>query len=269
MSQTDLARILVAEFVERFRAEMVPITNTFSYFFAGLPLTEDDIKEYLEEPIAALPPQIVQTMPKAFIILVPYLERANGKDKRHGPLPPGSREYISLEKPPENKASTCLHFRTQQGETLIFAVRGMDVADYHYHFFHQIAALAEGALGPDTRAEYHALLGDELSGHVHGEVDETSWHHKQALRRRATNVRRDSKAFREYARHSLIDTLTLYLHGICCDIDVETGPRQLPSRFLRKRLVWLESAYPPPSGYAVFPEELEEGTPAGSGEAPA
>jgi hypothetical protein len=50
----------------------------------------------------------------------------------------------------------------------------------------------------------------------------------------------------------------LYLHGICCDIDVETGPRQLPSRYLRKRLVLLRSLYAPPEGYPVFPEEIKD-----------
>jgi hypothetical protein len=62
----------------------------------------------------------------------------------------------------------------------------------------------------------------------------------------------------EYVRQSFIDTLTLYLHGICCDIDVETGPRQLPSRFLRKRLNLLKSLYPAPTGYSVFPEDAEQ-----------
>jgi hypothetical protein len=71
---------------------------------------------------------------------------------------------------------------------------------------------------------------------VHGEVDEESWQAKQALLRRQNGVKRDTRLFEEYARQSFIDTLTLYLHGICCDIDVETGPRQLPSRHLRKRL---------------------------------
>jgi hypothetical protein len=74
--------------------------------------------------------------------------------------------------------------------------------------------------------------------------------------RRSQNVR-NGKAFREYARQSFADTLTLYLHGICCDIDVDTGPRQLPSRNLRKRLMLLEELFPPPQGYAVFPEQLE------------
>jgi hypothetical protein len=77
---------------------------------------------------------------------------------------------------------------------------------------------------------------------------------KQGLLRRQTTVRKETKVFRDYARQSFIDTLTLYLHGICCDIDVETGPRQLPSRHLRKRLNVLFGLFPPPSGYAVFPE---------------
>jgi hypothetical protein len=36
------------------------------------------------------------------------------------------------------------------------------------------------------------------------------------------------------------------------------GPRQIPSRYLRKRLQLLHEAFPPPSGYAVFPEDLKE-----------
>lgn len=257
MSSPELAHIPVAEFIERFRAEMVPLSNTFSYFFAGLPLTEEDVREYLEEPIAALPPAIVKSLPKSYILLVPFLERVNGKGKRHRQLSQGSGEYISLSKPPENRACMHLHFHSPQGENLVFAVKDMEVADYHYYFFHEVARMAEAALPEETRAQYHGLLSEELGAHVHGEVDEQSFHHKQALRRRATKIRRDSKAFREYARHSFIDTLTLYLHGICCDIDVETGPRQLPSRYLRKRLQWLETVYPPPQGYAVFPEELD------------
>jgi hypothetical protein len=81
------------------------------------------------------------------------------------------------------------------------------------------------------------------------------------LRRGKKGTSRASSAFREYARQSFIDTLTLYLHGICCDIDVDTGPRQLPSRYLRKRLIELEELFPPPQGYAVFPEQLDQAEP--------
>ena len=93
---------------------------------------------------------------------------------------------------------------------------------------------------------------------MHGEVDDDSWQTKQTLLRRQTNTKRETPLFDEYLRQSFIDTLTLYLHGICCDIDVETGPRQLPSRYLRKRLNLLKDLYPPPPSHAVFPEDKEE-----------
>ena len=118
--------------------------------------------------------------------------------------------------------------------------------------------MIESQTPDEQRLEYQGMLREEMNAGVHGEVDEDSWHHKQALRRRGTNFRRDSKGFREYVQHSFVDTMTLYLHGICCDIDVDTGPRQLPSRHLRKRLLWMESLFPPPNGYAVFPEELSQ-----------
>jgi len=100
------------------------------------------------------------------------------------------------------------------------------------------------------------LLREELSGEVHGEVDERSWHFKQILLRRPMAARKDGKPYRDYARESFRDTMTLFLHGLCCDIDVESGPRQLPSRCLRKRLETLKSLFPPPAGHAVFPEDL-------------
>jgi hypothetical protein len=113
-------------------------------------------------------------------------------------------------------------------------------------------------------SDYQGLLQDELKSRMHGEVDDLSWQRKQDLLRRNSSsrlkprVKRDGKAFREYARQSFIDTMTLYLHGICCDIDVEPGPRQLPSPRLRKRLKLLQGLFPPPEGYAVFPEEVDQ-----------
>ena len=107
------------------------------------------------------------------------------------------------------------------------------------------------------RSASSARIREELSAEVHGEVDEKGWHLKQALVRRQTNVRKETKLFRDYARQAFEDTLTLYLHGTCCDIDVETGPRQMPSRYLRRRLELLVSLFPPPEGYAVLPEQLK------------
>lgn len=263
MSKLDLARLSMAEFIERFRTELVPHSNTFSYFFAGIPLSEEDVKDYVEEPINALPPEVVRRLPKIGLYFVPYLERvsSNGsaakpKEKRHNGVvvpAPGSTERIALEQPPETRMLTHLNL---PGPSFVFAIKDMDLADYHYRFYQQVARVIESQLSDELRLQYQGMLREEMSAGVHGEVDEESWHAKQALRRRGTNFRRDSKGFREYAQASFVDTLTLYLHGICCDIDVDTGPRQLASRHLRKRLVWMESLFPAPDGYAVFPEEL-------------
>ena len=74
-AQLDLTRLSVRQFAERFRSEMIPLSNTFSYFCATAPMSEDDLKEYLQEPVAALPPAMTAALPKISILLVPYLER--------------------------------------------------------------------------------------------------------------------------------------------------------------------------------------------------
>lgn len=249
-AQTDLVNLSVGQFADRFRQEMIPISNTFSYFCAAVPLTEEDIKEYLEEPIAALPPKIAAQLPKISIFLVPYLR----KDSRERPRDQ-ARDHVTFERPAENKVSWASHTVRGNEAVLVFAVKEQELADYHYRFYHQLAQLMGDHWNEEAQSEYSGLLRDELGSGVHGEVDEDGWRLKQGVLHRAGGVRRDSKAFRDYARQSFIDTLTLFLHGICCDIDVETGPRQLPSRYLRRRLLLLEGLYPPPEGFAVFPED--------------
>jgi len=250
MSVSALDKLTVEDFALRLRTSMVPLSNTFSYF-AATPLNEEDIKEYLEEPIAAIPPGVAAMLPKVFIGLVPYLEKPNGKDKD------GRRvELVSFEKPSENREAPVAKTMLEGEASLVFAIKDQIVADYHYTFYRAIATLIADRSTEEQQEKYFGLLREELGARVHGEVDRESWHQKQALMRRQTNIRRETKLFRDYARQSFIDTLTLYLHGICCDIDVETGPRQLPSRCLRKRLLLLEGLFPPPEGYAVFPEEL-------------
>jgi hypothetical protein len=256
-AQFDLSKLSVRQFAERFREEMIPLSNTFSYFCASVPMSEEDLKEYLQEPVAALPPSITAALPKISILLVPYLERSNGRDKSKTKGP--AADYVSIEKPPEGRISTSTQLHVGEETVLAFALKDQEVAEYHYRFYHLLAALMGEHWSEEVEDRYCRVLREELSADAHGEVDEPSWRLKQAVRR--SNGRggtaRAGKAFRDYARQSFIDTLTLYLHGICCDIDVDTGPRQLPSRYLRKRLMTLEELFPPPQGYAVFPEQLE------------
>src|SRR6185369_11787737 len=251
--QPDLSKLSVRQFAERFKSEMIPLSNTFSYFCASVPLSEDDLKEYLEEPVAALPPAVAAALPKISILLVPYLERGNGKDGARAKTA-SAAEYVSIEKPPEGKTSAATQLKLGGETVLAFALKGQEVAEYHYRFYHLLAAVLGEQWTEAVETGYSRVMRDELNSDVHGEVDEASWRLKQALRRSQATM--SAKAFRTYARQSFIDTLTLYLHGICCDIDVDTGPRQLPSRYLRKRLLLLQELFPPPHGYAVFPEQL-------------
>jgi hypothetical protein len=236
------SRLAVHDLVSRSHREMIPVTNRFSYFSAT-PLVEEEIRHYLQDPIAALPPTIASALPPVGLVLVPFLEKASKGE-----------EYVVFERPPEQRQVFEARHDCEGSLTLVLATKDEEVADYHYTFYSCLAAIFGETWGGEARDRYYRLLREELKAEVHGEVDERSWHQKQGLLRRQSNIRKETKLFRDYARQSFEDTLTLFLHGICCDIDVETGPRQLPSRYLRNRLELLEALYPPPKGYAVFPD---------------
>ncbi len=225
---------------------MIPLTNKFSYSLT-MPMAEEDLRQYLNDPITAISPAIVATLPPMGILLAPFLEKGNGKEA----------DCVTFERPAEPRYIPCS--RRELGDMTILAlgIKEIEVADYHYQFYNALAALVADRWSPDVQERFYRTIREELNAEVHGEVDEKSWHLKQALLRRQTNVRKETKLFREYARQSFEDTLTLYLHGTCCDIDVETGPRQMPSRYLRRRLELLISLFPPPDGYAVLPEQLK------------
>lgn len=242
----DRSRVSVDDLVSRSRSGMIPLSNTFSYFSAT-PIAEDDLKQYTQDPVSALPPLLIASLPRVEMILVPYLEKGNGK----------TAEAVCFEKPQENRQLSRSRRNANGVNTLLFPIKDREMADYHYTFYNAIASVIAENGPADSQEAFFRLLREELASEVHGEVDQRSWHLKQSLLRRQSNARRETKLFRDYALQSLEDTLTLYLHGICCDIDVETGPRQMPSRYLRKRLELLFSLYPPPEGYAVFPEHVK------------
>jgi hypothetical protein len=236
----------VEELATRFRGEMIPVTSRFSYF-STLPLPEEDLRQYLNDPISAISPAIVAALPPLGIILAPYLEKTNGKEG----------DCVTFERPADTRQIT-VSIRDRDDLTILaLSIKDLEVADYHYQFYNALATVVANRWSAEIQERFFRTIREELSAEVHGEVDEKSWHLKQALLRRQTNVRKETKLFREYARQAFEDTLTLYLHGTCCDIDVETGPRQMASRYLRRRLELLISIYPPPEGYAVLPEQLK------------
>lgn len=251
--QPDLARVSLGELLDRIRKEMVPLTGPFSYYSAAL--SEEDRRDYLEDPIAALPPALVRQLPPVTILLLPYLDNNGTKNGA------GMGAVVTVERPSDTRYLRSTAW--MEGDQLVaaFAVEELEVGDYHYELYHHLARAVGQHMTADKMAEYDAELRDELANRTHGEVDEESWRAKQSILQKPGSAKRETKAFRDYSRLSFIDTLTLFLHGICCDIDVETGPRQLPSRFLRKRLKILQGMFPLPTGYALFPEDLDQTKP--------
>jgi hypothetical protein len=245
-NDAERSKLTVEEMAARFGGEMIPLTNRFSYF-STLPVAEDDLKQYLNDPIAAISPAVIAMLPPVGVILAPYLEKGNGK----------TGNAVTFERPAEGRQIPWA--RGESGGTTILAlgIKDIDVADCHYHFYNALAGMVSERWSEEVEERFYRAIREELGAEVHGEVDEKSWHLKQALLRRQTNVRKETKLFREYARQAFEDSLTLYLHGTCCDIDVETGPRQMPSRYLRRRIELLMSLFPPPEGYAVLPEQLK------------
>src|SRR5262245_10426431 len=127
-AQFDLSKLSVRQFAERFRGEMIPLSNTFSYFCASVPMSEEDLKEYLQEPVASLPTSISTALPNISILLVPYLERANGRERSKTKGAMG--DYISIEKPPEGRTTTSTHLRLGEETVLVFALKDQEVAEY-------------------------------------------------------------------------------------------------------------------------------------------
>ncbi|MDQ6664834.1 MAG: hypothetical protein M3Z23_10610 [Acidobacteriota bacterium] len=243
-NETGGSKATVVELAARFRAEMIPLGKNFSYFTAT-PVAEEDLKPYLHEPLGALPAALNSVLPRIGIVLVPYLEKGPGR----------GADVVTYQKPKEPRQLFSSAVIAGENATFFFAIKDEEVSEYHYSLYNAIASLVFSRLHEDARERFLGVLREELSARVHGEVDERSWRLKQALARREGKSNKESKLFREYAAQAFEDTLTLYLHGICCDIDVDTGPRQMPSRYLRKRLEALSELFPPPEGHAVFPED--------------
>ena len=89
-SQPDPKQLSVEEFTARCRDALIPVSNRFSYFQTS-PLSEEDVREYVEEPVAALPLELTAILPP--IIVAPKPEASACKKARADiSEPPGMGE---------------------------------------------------------------------------------------------------------------------------------------------------------------------------------
>ncbi len=266
------SRISLESFVDQCRSQTIPLNSLFSYFTAT-PLDESAIKRVLHDPIAALPPAVAKLLPPIAVLLVPFIEEATGngrsakttKGSKNGHQgkparrshPETSGRSVTFKRPARRRQLFSATL-VDGGEAFVFvSISDEDVADCHYSFYNALSSLISEKLGEDSLDGFTDLVREELSNGAHGEIDEGSWQLKEELVRRQSNPTKNSPLLHNYLSQALDDTLTLYMHGLCCDIDLEAGPRQLASPNIRRRLNLVRSFLPPPSGFALFPEELD------------
>ena len=239
---TSITRIAVEEFAGQCRRHLVPLTSHLSCFQA-LSLDAEQQRQFLQEPTEAIPTVLLERLVPLRLLLVPYLEKGTA----------GSPGLVAFEKPPNQRLLRRTIFDVREEMFLLFAVEQQDVADYHHELFSMVSGLACGTLREEEFFRFSTLVLDELNRGTRGEVNEASLNLKLQLQRRPHLPGRNTKLMRRYVRQALEDTLTLFLHGLCCDINVDPGPQQLASRYLRRRLELLAEIFPPNSGHLLFP----------------
>ncbi len=239
-------RFTILDVARQVAGQMVPVNSSFS-FFCTTPIVDEDLRQYVHEPLAALPPAVGKILPPIGLLLVPHLERGAAR----GPA------LVSFD-PPATGKSLLVAETTLDGLVIVaLATSDVDMSEYHYTLYDAIAAQIAKSAPATLLEDFGQLMREELTAEANGEIREDSWTLKQKyLHRSSGNGKRETALWSDYRRQALRDTLTLFLHGICCDIDVEAGPRQLASRYIRKRLELLKTAFPPPDGYALFPEQV-------------
>lgn len=242
----SVTRIPLETFAGQCQRKMQPLVERISYY-SEIALDEEQIRQSLREPAEATPRSLLERIPPVRLVLVPYLEKG----------PAGNTDYVTFERP-AGKVVPRSFFALEEAVFLFLAAESQETADYHYWFYNGLAELAAARLTPSEFSRFNGLVAEELNRSTRGEVDERSYHLKQKLGRKQRPVGGDSKLMKEYVNQAFEDTLTLYLHGLCCDIDVDPGPRQLASRYLRKRLELLSELFPANDGASVFPSGPRE-----------
>ena len=243
------SKLSTADFVANCDDLLIPVNDSVSYF-SSRPLDEKEAARLIFDPISAFPPKIFEIIPNLRLILVPFLER-DPKSRRKTP-----RCIITSVEPPANRKHYA-SFEGTDGKNFLFLAAEEDgeLFDVHTWLYRSLAErIAERA--DDGFADgFFAQLHAELDGKATGEINEAAWEFKQELLSLEADGSEKKDAFGRYRREALEETLSLYLHGLCCDIDLDAGPKQLASKHIRKRLLLFKEQLPPPEGVALFPED--------------
>ena len=177
-----VTRTPIDQFASSLKTGLEDLGRGFSYF-AALPMAIDDLREYVHEPVGALPNAVCEVVGPVRIVLARYLER----------LDDGGAPVMTSEAP-STETRLRSAYLMDKGATLFFALTDENPSEYHQVFFNTMAHLLSRRLSKETQAEYASLLLAEMEQRVNGEVDEPSWSRKQALPRRASDDQPNTKS---------------------------------------------------------------------------
>ncbi len=244
------SKISSTEFAAQCRGQMIPLNKWLSYF-SVVPMDDSDLQRLVYDPASAMPAKLAEITPRLRLVFVPFLEKPAGGNGSGAEGP-----TISFQVPAKIARMLSGHSDID-GETFIFlSVHDEEIIDAHHILYRELAKLIVDRASKAYFAPFHDLVREEIRENIHGEIDERAWRLKNELLRKQKDTRRETKLLAAYRRQALEDTLILYLHGLCCDIDVPGGPKYLASGRIRKRLLLLKEFLPPPSDVALFPEDL-------------
>lgn len=235
-------------FARHCNGQMIPLNSSLSYF-SVIPLEDSELQRLIYDPASATPPAVSKVLPELRIVIVGYLENPPTKE--------GGSPVVSFRPPAQRRRRLSATVSKEDEVFLFLAIKDEDVADSHEVLYRELAELIADR-SKQVNDRFFELILEELKQETRGEVDDRGWKLKEQLIRRQSDPTKNTKLLRNYARQALVDTLSLYLHGLCCDIDVDSGPRQLASRHVKRRLELLREILPPPAGVALFPEELQQ-----------
>ena len=245
---TEPTSLTTAEFIAKCRDMMIPLPGSMAYF-SVVPLDEKESERLIYDPTSAFPPRLLKIIPKLRLVLVPYLEAVSGPDGS------GAGFRISF-LTPSASGRRLAAFEERDGESYLFlAVRDEEAFDSHLLLFGTLSRKIVDYAGEAFAESFNALVDAELDARAHGEVEEAAWRAKQEVLSYKGDPGGKLAVLAKYRTQALKDTLTLYLHGLCCDLELDAGPKQLASRYIRRRLLALKQQLPPPEGVALFPEE--------------
>jgi len=158
---TETERFTVLEVARQVASQMVPINANFS-FFSTTPIVDEDLRQYVHEPVAAVPPALMKILPRVGLLLVPFLEESPGR----------SPALVAFDRPEPARSLAASEVFVDERPTIAISTSGIDMSEYHYTFYDAISSLVVRRAPASLVTGFAELLREEIDNHVHGEVRE-------------------------------------------------------------------------------------------------